>query len=98
MFTYSRTYILFLLLGLSSIPARPQSAFTYKTLVETGEVAPAPRAMGQILESSIDDHGLIVYGADNGLFYDSRGRQIRLASLASQRLAAGISPLRGRPA
>ena len=60
MFTYSRTYILFLLLGLSSIPARPQSAFTYKTLVETGEVAPAPRAMGQILESSIDDHGLVV--------------------------------------
>jgi hypothetical protein len=74
MFTYSRTCVLFLLVGLSSIPARSQSAFTYKTLVETGEVAPAPRAMGQILESSIDDHGLIVYGADNGLFYDSRGK------------------------
>jgi hypothetical protein len=74
MSSYSRTYVLFLLLSLSSIPARPQTAFTYKTLVETGEVAPAPHAMGQILESSIDDHGLIIYGADNGLFYDSRGK------------------------
>ncbi|MGA1987803.1 MAG: choice-of-anchor tandem repeat NxxGxxAF-containing protein [Candidatus Sulfotelmatobacter sp.] len=74
MFAYARTHVLVMILGLSSIQALAQSAFTYKKLVDTGETAPAPHEMGEILESSFDDHGLIVYGADNGLFYDSEGK------------------------
>jgi hypothetical protein len=74
MFAYARTHVLVMILGLSSIQALAQSAFTYKKLVDTGETAPAPHEMGEILESSFDDHGLIVYGADNGLFYNSEGK------------------------
>lgn len=48
-------------------PSRP--GYTFRELVQTGDISAAPHSLGEILESSIDDHGTIVYGADGGLFY-----------------------------
>lgn len=55
-----------------------QSAYTLTRLVQTGDVAPSPHLMGEILESSIDDQSNVVYGADNGLFYYPGHAQVSL--------------------
>ena len=47
----------------------PRPGYTFRELVQSGNISPAPHSLGQILESSIDDRGRIVYGADGGLFF-----------------------------
>jgi len=66
-----------------------RSQYTFEKLVQTGNTAPSPQVLGQILESSLDDRGDIVYGGDGGLFYSPAGGSLSLLGVFGDRAPGG---------
>jgi hypothetical protein len=68
----------------------PKSAFKFKPLVRTGDVAPVPPQLSSILEFSFNDQGQIALIGDGGLVLQSSSQTIPIAATGDTAPGGGL--------